>query len=93
MKYFYAHIKSASGATGLQITRADKENDLRKLIEDKKKTGHILKVLRTGHLDKLFIESVDLTRYWRVRNEAGATKKSGYSNKAFAVGSRKQNGH
>ena len=37
MKYFYAHIKSASGATGLQITRADKENDLRKLIEDKRK--------------------------------------------------------
>ena len=33
--------------------------DLRKLIEDKKKTGHILKVLRTGHMDKLCIESVD----------------------------------
>lgn len=62
MKYFYAHIKSASGATGLQITRADKENKLRKLIEDKKKTGHILKVLRTGYMDKLFIESVDFDK-------------------------------
>lgn len=62
MKYFYAHIKSASGETGLQITRADKENKLRKLIEDKKKTGHILKVLRTGYMDKLFIESVDFDK-------------------------------
>lgn len=62
MKYFYAHIKAASGQTGLQITSADKEKDLRKLIEEKTKSGHIIKVLRTGLSDKLFIEGVDFDK-------------------------------